>query len=48
MGTLGVIALVKYKGLIPAAKTVVSEFVESGFWVSRRILGKFLKELGES
>ena len=48
MGTLGVIALAKYKGLIPAAKIVVSELVESGFWISRRILEKFLKELGES
>jgi len=47
MGTLGVIALAKYKGLIPKAKPIVVALIESGFWISKKILGEFLKELGE-
>ncbi len=47
MGTLGVIALAKYKGLILRAKPIIDKLVESGFWISKRILGEFLKELGE-
>ena len=47
MGTLGVIALAKYKGLIPKAKPIVDELVKSGFWISKKILEKLLKELGE-
>ena len=47
MGTLGVIALAKYKGLISKTKPIVDKLIESGFWISRRILKEFLKELGE-
>ncbi len=47
MGTLGVLALAKHRGLIPEVKPIVDRLMESGFWVSRRILEKFLKELGE-
>jgi len=47
MGTLGVIALAKYKGLIPKAKTIIDKLIESGFWISRRVLEEFLKELNE-
>ncbi len=47
MGTLGVIALAKYKGSIPKAKTIVDKLMESGFWISRRILEEFLRELDE-
>jgi predicted nucleic acid-binding protein len=47
MGTLGVIALAKYKGLIPNAKLIADRLIESSFWISRRILEKFLRELGE-
>ena len=47
MGTLGVIALAKYKGLIPEAKPIIDKLIESGFWISRNILEEFLKELDE-
>ncbi len=47
MGTLGVIALAKYKGLIPKAKPIIDRLIESGFWISRNILEEFLKELDE-
>ncbi|MEB3825378.1 MAG: DUF3368 domain-containing protein [Desulfurococcales archaeon] len=47
MGTLGVLALAKHRGLIPEVKPIVDRLMESGFWVSRRILERFLKELGE-
>lgn len=47
MGTLGVIALAKYKGLIPEAKPIIDRLIESGFWISRNILEEFLKELDE-
>jgi predicted nucleic acid-binding protein len=47
MGTLGVIALAKYKGLIPNAELVADRLIEGSFWISRRILEKFLRELGE-
>ena len=41
------IALAKYKGLIPNAKLVADRLIEGSFWISRRILEKFLRELGE-
>ena len=47
MGTLGVIALAKYRRLIPDAKPIIDTLVESGFWISRRLLEEFLRELGE-
>jgi len=47
MGTLGVIALAKYKGLIPETKPIIDKLMESGFWISRNILEEFLKELDE-
>ncbi len=47
MGTLGVIALAKYEGLIPEAKPVVEKLVESDFWMSKKILEEFLRELSE-
>ena len=47
MGTLGVIALAKYRGLAPKAKPIINQLIESGFWISRRILEEFLKELNE-
>ncbi|MCE4600977.1 MAG: DUF3368 domain-containing protein [Desulfurococcales archaeon] len=47
MGTLGVIALAKYGGLIPKAKPIIDKLVESGFWISRKLLEEFLRELSE-
>jgi len=47
MGTLGVIALAKYKGLISKAKPIIDKLIETGFWISRRILEEFLRKLGE-
>ncbi|ALU11850.1 hypothetical protein EYM_05385 [Ignicoccus islandicus DSM 13165] len=47
MGVLGVLALAKYNGIIPEVKPIVTELVESGFWVSTGILEEFLRELGE-
>ncbi len=47
MGTLGVIALAKYRGLVTKVKPVIDELVEKGFWISKKILEKFLRELGE-
>jgi len=47
MGTLAVIALAKYRGLISEAKPIVNKLIESGFWISEGILEEFLKKLGE-
>jgi len=47
IGTLGVIALAKYMGLIREVKPIISELMESGFWLSRKILEEILRELGE-
>jgi len=47
MGTLGVIALAKYRGLIPRVKPIIDKLIESGFWISRRVLEEFLRELNE-
>jgi len=47
MGTQGVIALAKYRGLIPKAKPIIDKLVESGFWISRKLLEEFLRELSE-
>jgi len=47
MGTLGVLALAKYIGLIQEVKPIIDELIETGFWISRRILEVFLRELGE-
>ncbi len=45
MGTLGVLALARYKGLIREAKWIIDRLVESGYWISKRILEDFLREL---
>jgi len=47
MGTLGVLALAKYRGLIQEVKPIIDELVGSGFWISSRILKEFLRESGE-
>lgn len=46
-GTLGVLALAKHIGLIREVKPIIDTLVETGFWISRRILEAFLRELGE-
>jgi len=38
MGTLGVLALAKYTGSIREVKPVVGGLIESGFWISRKVL----------
>jgi len=48
MSTLGIITLAKYKGLIPKAKQVIDQLIESGFWIiSKEVLEEFLREIGE-
>ncbi|MEB2837172.1 MAG: DUF3368 domain-containing protein [Desulfurococcales archaeon] len=47
MGTLGVLALAKYRGLIRGVKPIIDRLVKSGFWISREVLEEFLRELGE-
>ncbi len=47
MGMLGVLALAKYRGLVQEVKPIIDELVETGFWISGRILKEFLRELGE-
>lgn len=48
MGTLGVVALAKYRGLIQEVKPIVDKLVETGFWIPKKILEEFLRELGEN
>ncbi len=48
MGTLGVVALAKYKGLIPEVRPIVYKLVKRGCWISSSILERFLRELGEN
>jgi len=47
MGALGVLALAKYRGLIQKVKPIIDELIKRGFWISKKILEKFLRELGE-
>ena len=47
MGTLGVLALAKYRGLIQEVKPIIDELIKRGFWISRKILKEFLRELDE-
>ena len=47
MGILGVLALAKYKGLIQEVKPIIDRLVENGFWISRKLLEEFLRELSE-
>jgi len=47
MGTLGVLALAKYTGSIREVKPIVNGLIESGFWISRKVLDEFLRGLGE-
>lgn len=47
MGTLGVLALAKYRRLIQEVKPIIDELMERGFRISKRILEEFLKELDE-
>lgn len=47
MGMLAVIAIAKYRGLIPEVKPIVDRLMERGYWVSRKVLGGFLEEIGE-
>jgi len=47
MGTLGVLALAKHMGLIQEVKPIIDKLIKSDFWISKRILKEFLKELGE-
>jgi len=48
MGTLGVLALAKYRGIILEVKPLVERLTEKGFWISEGIIEDFLRELGES
>ena len=47
MGILGVLALAKYKGFIQEVKPIIDRLVENGFWISRKLLEEFLRELSE-
>lgn len=46
MGTLGILALAKERGLIPEIKPVLKELIKH-LWNSDEIIKKFLKEVGE-
>jgi len=48
MGTLGVLALAKYRGLLSEVKPVVEKLLEKGCWISKRVIERFLRELGEA
>ncbi len=47
MGTLGLLALAKYRGIVLEVKPLVERLTEKGFWISEGIIDKFLRELGE-
>ncbi len=47
MGTLGVLALAKYRGIIPEVKPIIDELTKKGFRFPKKTLENFLRELGE-
>ncbi len=47
MGTLGVLALAKYLGIILEVRPLVERLTEEGFWISEGIIENFLMELEE-
>jgi predicted nucleic acid-binding protein len=47
MGTLGIVAGARRRGLLERAEPVVSELRARGFWLAEDLVATFLRELGE-
>lgn len=47
IGTLGLIIAAKEGGLLPAARPVVENLLEAGFYIGRRIVEEALRMVGE-
>lgn len=46
-GTLGIVLVAKRRGLIPAARPVLEDLIQSGMYLSRRVLDEALRRVGE-
>jgi predicted nucleic acid-binding protein len=46
-GTLGIVLTAKQRGVIPAARPVLECLIQSGLYLSRRILDTGLQRVGE-
>lgn len=46
-GTLGVMAVAKRRGIIPAARPLFENLRQTGFWISNKFLQQMLTDLGE-
>lgn len=46
-GTLGIVLVAKQRGVIPAARPVIEDMMRAGLYLSRKILNKALRRVGE-
>lgn len=46
-GTLGIVLTAKQRGVIPAARPVLEQLIESGLYLSRPVLNTALQRVGE-
>jgi len=46
-GTLGIVLTAKQRGVIPAARPVLEQLIESGLYLSRQVLNTALQRVGE-
>jgi predicted nucleic acid-binding protein len=46
-GTLGIVLAAKQRGLIPAARPVIEDLVSAGLYLSRGVLDRALRRVGE-
>jgi len=48
IGSLGVLALAKNRGLIDSVKPYIERLVAEGYYLSKRLIEEFLKAMGEA
>jgi predicted nucleic acid-binding protein len=48
IGSVGLVALSKQRGLIPLAKPILAELINSGLRISESVIARVLNEVGES
>jgi len=47
IGTLGILKIAKNKGIIKRIKPFIDKLLERGYYLDEKLIGKFLKEIGE-
>jgi predicted nucleic acid-binding protein len=47
IGTLGLLKIAKKKGIISTVKPFIDSFINCGYYLDKKLVEKFLKDLGE-